>query len=942
MKVDYQKMLKKVIKDYGHNIDKIMEFVEQLSIEVRKKIAIPFKDIVNNDEWTVEEKVILFKCFEYNEKQQYLECEEVVDGEFVNKNIIAECYTIKYDDIVSFEALMQIFDNVRRYESTDKVYKDIFKYICANCNSERRIDFLEVFFKYISKEEIERLLKTEYYASSLDSLHDTSMMIDIIASLDIDLIKKYIDYVDVNTYFNYAVATGNIEIVKIFLDKGADVNYVPEEVILGVLSPLKTAIGNNDFEMVKYLVENGAKVDLQVIDEDFNTKICYYKSSIYGDWKLLYKGKGWEGAYNERDEKRLKEIRILTPLEFATKTSEDKIIKNSSGYNVRFDGARLDSDNYINVDRSYDENNDKLRARINIVNYLLDLTPDKTKIHYDELLIFSFIANDVNSFDKYVKLIDDNKFVFGMAKIYDLMKYFFIFNMTANKDMTASFIDFLGKCSNNNDDIYVMFFKKYLEYLKRTNCYSNYFRMTDFARTLLNKIDIEKRKEIIVVPYCRDIHSVSKLVELGFDINQVNENGENILINLMSRKSDLQDYEVELFDILLYNVTLTHKDKDGKTALYYAMMNFPTSREFEHGRVTGTISKMETCAVELIKRMPKEEVCSEDIKTILDERMNYRGNYGDHIDNLYVWKHHKDLYTALINRGFVLSDVVLEDIFDSLYSEDDQTMENIKSRIDYDETLKFVFSKLDHNTGMQNIDIVGMYDSLRSSLDRDISYVEFRTELINFGDNVGYLKEFYNENILKKYNPERYMEYIKEQTGAIYNGIDEMLLDIIIRTLSKFGGDKLSDILSNISAFNLNTIVKEENVGLIYWRYVEMVSDMIGVDDKAEPIYGDEHFEADHVYPDYDDYIKFTGGLMQYAILTDNVEMAKLLLDKGVSFAFFTGDEDRTWDYVNSKTMLELMETTLGYKKEDAFNPDEYALYLKLKGNKEDNNKKDN
>lgn len=889
--INYKKVLEKIIKENPHELDKIEKIIND-AYEHDQYVNIQFSEIIKSMFWNADEKARLLTFFEYNKHEQNIHYTD----EYKNPNTMTDyLYTIQYDIFSGFEALMKIRKDIN--ENDDNSYRNIFINVIEGCGQKNRSAYLKAILDNLTDEDIQRLIQPCYEGDSISDVQDKSIFIYIIASKDIELIKKYIPFVDnINMYLSNAVSTGNIEIVKLFLEKGANINYLTDEVILGQLTPLKTAINNNDYKMVKFLIENGADIHLQVHDKNFIDRLNHYQIKIYDKWngiKTVDK--------TDSEAKKLQFVRTASPLEYAC------VLK--------------------------DNNEKKIKEREKIVDFLFENWEDKSTINYNELIAFALTTNNLEKFEKYSRLATD----YNYQVDFDFLVQQHL-DFTRNHNLLIPLLNLIEKYDQNNS-VCLSLLNYYLNNnikIEKESFYTN-----DFIKKLLNRIPNEQRKEICLVPYCKDINSLTYLMSLGFDINQKDENGKNILFHLLNG-DELETDEMELFNYLLENLDLSSKDKNGKTALYYAMQTFPTKGEYQYAdkNCVETKSSLEIATAMLITKMSKQDVCNEDINKILETRFQGGGTtYIDYISPEVVYQHHKDLFNALIDKGFILSDEILSIIFEYLYPKEKYLEDILFNKIDINSTLDFLYERLDHNTEIQKINIEQEFKNVMDILSRtDITFSEYMKYLNDFNGQIIQLNQFYENNIKNKFNPEKYLQYVQKKYNTIYKNLDHYLLLIIFKGIQKFGDEKLKNILDTIPNYDINSFIINSDIGLDYWNYINQVLDIIGTDEDLQPIYDDEHFEADNVRTNYAENIEFTGGLMQYAILKDDLPMVQLLQKRGANLKFLIDGEDHTWDYVNSCTMRKYMELFVGEKEYIDWSKEEKNYYSNLLKSNSDNN----
>ncbi len=147
-------------------------------------------------------------------------------------------------------------------------------------------------------------------------------LIDAIHERDYDEIHRLVDLlnVDLNQIYEYegsplhvAVKEGDIELVKHFLEKGANVN------IQGAFgeTPLHIAVDRGYESIVKLLLENGADPNIQSNEGNTPLHLAVIASSADIAYELVKAGA----------DKSIKNKAGKTPLDLAKELNDEKMIK---------------------------------------------------------------------------------------------------------------------------------------------------------------------------------------------------------------------------------------------------------------------------------------------------------------------------------------------------------------------------------------------------------------------------------------------------------------------------------------------------------------------------------------------------------------------------------------------------------------------------------------
>jgi len=99
--------------------------------------------------------------------------------------------------------------------------------------------------------------------------------IDVIEKMHLDSVKVNVKNIEGVTPLMFAAENGHTKIVKLLVNKGADINIVPK---YSKVTPLIAAVKNNHVEIVEFLLKNNANAN--DIDEVMQTPLIY--AAAYG------------------------------------------------------------------------------------------------------------------------------------------------------------------------------------------------------------------------------------------------------------------------------------------------------------------------------------------------------------------------------------------------------------------------------------------------------------------------------------------------------------------------------------------------------------------------------------------------------------------------------------------------------------------------------------
>lgn len=942
-KIDYKKILEKLVKDDHHALDKIEKVIADSKKNDKFVYAsLSFKEIVNDKEWNASEKERLLRLFGYEKSEQEL---EYIDKYSHKQKMDASVHMIKFNNLSGFTAYMNCFKDIEShytgtYITKDESYRHILDAINNQASKttekytdnrkvkyseiltkEQELEFMKVALSILSEEDKKRLCADFYEAHCLKAVNNRSIFINIIKTGNIELIDEYVPYVDnISAYLSYAVDTGNIEVVRHFIaDLGADINYYPKEAIYGLLTPLKRAINNNDYEMVEFLLDTGADINLSVLEEDFIDNLHNTSLKIFDRWNHVHPKRCKE---NDEDVKDLQYLRTSTPLEYATTINNYEQSQCYAGYLISFEGNTNYVYNKMKIDNEKPIEEQISRAKI--INLLFEKADKSKGVNATDLLCTALVTQDTLNINKYIDYIIANKMEVDVNKLFNLFLYL---NLDKYEELTSILMNFIEKYSKNSSKVKKQLFNMYLD--KTVKYYAREgFVLNNFTSTLLNGIDNCDRKTIILMPYVKDVETAKKLMDLDFDIKQTDKDGKNILFRLLHyryKRDKLTTKEKELFEFLTTInketkerlIDIRHRDNYNKNALYYALRTMDTEDEYRYGskEEVYTYTDFEDLVADFIDMLPEKEVNNKDVVEVLETRMtefcSYNSARSNRIHADFVYQHHKKLMTALRRKMF-FSDKIYQEIFEKLYPTEEYKIELLNSRVQVEPSLDFVYEVLDKNTKIQKISIAKNYDKYINYLIKtNASFEEFLCVFKKLIDDVKKLEQFYKRNITKRYNVDKYLEYVKNKYNVSYNDLSSFILRMIIFGIRKYGSDNLPLILELCPFFDINTVIYDEDIKMSYYTHLAEVT-VDDYDDEGYPVEPEDRFEAENLRLDYDDNILFTGALIHYGILINDIELVKYLQSIGAKTKLIIEGENHTWDYVNSTAMAALLEPEVG------------------------------
>ncbi len=885
--INYSKIIKYLIEHEPHNIDAICEVF-------KNDTSITQEDILLNKKWSLEEKGKILQAY-FDEMQN-------PNAKSIDKNLLKKIFK---DDL--FDEYMLL---LRKF-NTNISYNTMLNIIYGNHVENFKAKFT-----------INDLAKTVKYAKPLLEIIPKSTIknyfLFVIRTEDFGLIKECAPYVDnLEIYFKYVFMQtfncSNVEMTKILIECGANPNHLPKGRGNDPLTPLEAAIRKNHFDIVKLLIENGADINLTRSPKN----IPYYCK-----YDLMH---------------------FASPLTYAS--TIDGIAKFCGKHQIRFNTCPSENNYYRHDYIPLDYNNEELKERIKIIDYLFDNS--NKNVDPTEFIKANLILHNYDNIHKYMDYFEKQHKPVNISAYTDLIQ-FSGFDYK-NQEFVDLIVDILNKYNRNPQSAITKILNKSIEKA------GGYLELGYFEKRLLEYLDEKHRKKIIIVPYVNTIKDLEYLLGLGFNINQTTEDGLNILMQQLSYYYEYeQNDNVDLFNYLTAInpktntslIDLTNKDNEGNNALYYAIEYLKIDDSFvergifteigtryEKKKITGAkpspISNRERFIIDLFNLLPDKEINDPCVITASEGLFNYRGWNQYSIKTKYLLCH-KELLLAL-RKHFTFSDELLKHILEDLYGKassideisvygDEHFVRCYGKLPIFSETLDFIYENLDKNCEIQKIDIRSKYGKYKEYLEKnDISFEQYLCMLKQIGMDVYELKKFKKEVIPKKIDPNLYMDYVKWKYNVTYDYFDEFALNFLLEGIHRFGTEKVDDMLAVIPNVDINKpmdidlILTSDGKHYLNCYYSACIKAIRG-------LFMDDSTDMD------DKYDEIYGTLIHFAILSNDLELVKKLKDNYARIFGFKNINPYKFIDKNNKEMKDYIDSQINTKAIDDVADDAEAV----------------
>jgi hypothetical protein len=386
-----------------------------------------------------------------------------------------------------------------------------------------------------------------------------------------------------------------------------------------IKTAIKTAIDNNDLQMIRFLYRNGA--DINFVDRspeilEFirrnkkGTSVSGCRAEYHADWSY-------------------------SPLEYAINvgpSSISKIFSTQTNYDI--------APHRNNVDQI-----DRVKDRAKIVRYLYEIGAKFTdgNINYTDLISFAVLAKDPALTSFFLSEAKLHNYPVDFKKI---MKFIYERNVYIKHDVSfdekdiISIIDLLNTYSKemnieNHPYNAVELMKVVLQEINGNSYKADVYKK--IMVKISSDIPNELKKEIPAIFNC-DFTNINFVLNMGYDLNTI-ENDRTFLMKSLTYSLRTKELIERLIDL---GVDVNYiSPKTGKSALSVGLENFPLFRfkddptVLEHRKILSLI----------LRNSSDEVVQSEEVSKVISNTM--------YCENMVIYK---DIFGELGRRGTKISD----------------------------------------------------------------------------------------------------------------------------------------------------------------------------------------------------------------------------------------------------------------------------------------------
>ena len=666
-----EKALRYLIEKAPHDMEKFQKLYN-VETEGNIKAEIKLHDILFSDVWTAEEKKQLIKLYGYNDEQNYhyrewtyktyerdvgysigIEGLPLVDECIKNKNYTGLEALLSLGAHISVATIPRIIDYIEDPKERYKFCKLIVNYYGNTENIQAYSGTGNQCYLTAIPTLCDRYpVYSKYYRDELS--RTVSSMEDICSTNDLKLVKLFLATVkNINPLFMYAVKSQNIEMVKLFIEAGADVNYQDTEFARNqdglFKTPLKIAIDNNDLAMVEFLHQHGA--NLNYVDK--SQRIQEFIANLGEDEseKRIHQ-------YTDIDDNHDYIVWANTPLEYA----------------IKLGAATINSQNLIKNDltNKKDSIEKQFRDRLDIVMYLYKNGAkfSDAQINYTDLICFAINSDDYDApryfFEEALQKDSKLDFVEIIRSIHEpgivTINNSFSTEVRHYNEQQEGANPWFRQCEeysekldkeNNNRNIKLMLKKIFNEFSQNSFKFNKYKSVIKDFSNSLSKEDLKDIPAIFGV----SIDNLEEVLSLGYNINSI-YNGQNIVMYYIEN----EEINTEILHKLIsLGADINYKNhRNGASALSSIMLKLP---KYDDWSTFGPkIFDYETKQFNASPEEYEKEIKSL-VKEIIDlsnpeiiQSKSLRKNVASGIKPGYSQIIYNEILKALAEKGFKIND----------------------------------------------------------------------------------------------------------------------------------------------------------------------------------------------------------------------------------------------------------------------------------------------
>ena len=884
-------VFKQILKDDPKNIGAI----EKLALmKGFYNSTLSFVDILSSEIWNKDEKIKLCKIFHYDQKvNEKIEWDRRdvtyafwCEGTFPLEHCIISKSLSGAEAVLDMGGLptYSTIPSIPAYIEDQKLRCDLARVILEKFKDNKETD---VFFhcngnsktSYKMKNIIQRYIDKRWDLVNseqpvTDDWIELSPLNTIIKSKDKELIKVCLKYCDdINPSLNAAVLTGNTEIVDILLDLGAEIDYSDKKIGLNNVCALKTAIDNNDLNMVKHLHKRGA-----------NLNLVHNQNEIDIITKLTNPDKNKDHYSHDPSREKDKEHRrfkwLSSPLNYGV-----KIDKASNAHNY-VGNYKIEFYNGVTYYNSSSKTVLDLKKRQEVIDYLIDngAKNEDGQLNYTDLIKLSIFSGSIVSFKKYISMAVKNEKL-NTIEIDKIIDFAFSIDAFENQEIFNEVINFAHIVKNGMiNDINSQIISKLMPKIIYRS-FEHFQKYNQLITELTSKLSKDEIKKIPACSSITNIEEIKFLMSLGYDINAKNEDGNNTLMNMISKGKNSKDRTpnvserfVDDIKFLVDNgINLGDINNNGDNSLSLAIsriIEYGHSECYDLNRYSNVDfydRRYKEALIYMIQKANKKDVM-QDIVVKRTEKT---------LQPIYGQSLHQDLILELKKKGFKFTDEYFESVLQEGLSN-----EYIREQgIDCEQILNFMLDNFNNSN-------VGLGNDSHSNKIKLIYYMQ-----------KGYSNSKKSYDVIRKIL-KRYYITTKEQLDFEKNPH--------LKKLNSDSSSEKPDVYYDI----------QNSLGEIF----VMANDLFSPKQACQlidscPIY-DLDFEIDNN--------SWNGPIMQAAIKNNNIVLAKMLAQRGAKIDYINHNgEDRTWGYVETSEMKEFVEKS-GQKSYGDLHGGEVDLYHEL------------